>query len=133
LLPEEKIWAKIGTAQILRHRCLAWEFDRNCLVCDEVCPFDAISLKKVEGLATQVPFVDETRCSGCGFCEFHCPVQDQSAIEVFPMAAFRITTGSYREHGLQQGFSLKLKQLRRKIVEPAPEPQKSGLPPGFTS
>jgi MauM/NapG family ferredoxin protein len=133
LLPEEKIWAKIGTAQILRHRCLAWEFDRNCLVCDEVCPFDAISLRKVEGLATQVPFVDETRCSGCGFCEFHCPVQDQSAIEVSPMAAFRITAGSYRELGLQQGFSLKLKQLQRESVEPDQEPKENGLPPGFTS
>lgn len=132
LLPEEKIWAKIGTAQILRHRCLAWEFDRNCLVCDEVCPYDAISLQKVEGMATQVPFVDETRCSGCGFCEFHCPVQNQSAIEVSPMAAFRIPTGSYRELGLQQGYSLTLKQTHPQSVEPVPPSQESGLPPGFT-
>jgi MauM/NapG family ferredoxin protein len=132
LSEEEKIWAKIGTAQILRHRCLAWEFDRKCLVCDEVCPFDAISLRKVEGIMAEVPFVDETRCSGCGFCEFHCPVQNQSAIEVTPMAALRIATGSYRENGIRQGFSLKLKSMHRHPMEPAPETPSKGPPPGFT-
>jgi MauM/NapG family ferredoxin protein len=134
LSEEEKIWAKIGTAQILRHRCLAWEFDRKCLVCDEVCPYDAITLRKMEGIKAEVPFVDETRCSGCGFCEFHCPVQNQSAIEVSPMAALRIATGSYRETGIQQGFSLKLKATRRKTTDPdpAPETQMNELPPGFT-
>jgi MauM/NapG family ferredoxin protein len=131
---DEKIWAKIGTAQILRHRCLAWEFDRKCLVCDEVCPYDAITLRKVEGITAEVPFVDETRCSGCGYCEFHCPVQNRSAIEVSPMAAFRIAGGSYRDYGIQQGVSLKLKQTRSETTDPHPgtKSQTNELPPGFT-
>lgn len=127
---EEKIWAKIGTAQILRHRCLAWEFDKKCLVCDEVCPFGAVTLQRVPGISSAVPFVDETRCSGCGFCEFHCPVQHQSAIEITPMSALRITTGSYRETGRRQGLALELKRHRQ--TDSAPEAQFNSLPPGFT-
>lgn len=127
---DEKRWAKIGTAQILRHRCLAWEYDKKCLVCDEVCPYDAISLKRVEGIRDVVPFVDETRCAGCGFCEHHCPVQHQAAIEVSPMAAFRLSSGSYRKTGMVLGFSLNLRQ--NQVTAPVMEPAGDGLPPGFT-
>lgn len=130
LAASEKIWAKIGTAAILRHRCLAWEFDRKCLVCDEVCPYGAISLKKVAGIRRAVPFVDETRCSGCGYCETHCPVQNRSAIVVSPLAAFRIATGSYREAAQLQGYKLRLKE--KGSVETSPPAFSNGLPPGFT-
>jgi MauM/NapG family ferredoxin protein len=126
----EKIWAKVGTAFILRHKCLAWEFDRKCLVCDEVCPYDAISLRRVPGLKEAIPFVDENRCSGCGFCEHHCPVQHQAAIIVEPMNAIRIAQGSYEEIGTALGFSLKLKP--RETLNTFVPDTTNGLPPGFT-
>ncbi|MBW2366794.1 MAG: 4Fe-4S binding protein [Deltaproteobacteria bacterium] len=126
----DRIWAKVGTAFVLRRKCLAWEFDRKCLVCDEVCPYDAINLRRVPGLKEAVPFVDENRCSGCGFCEHHCPVQHQAAIIVEPMNAIRIARGSYEEMGNSLGFSLKLKP--KEALETFVPDSPDGLPPGFT-
>ncbi len=132
--PPEKIWAKIGTAQILRHKCLAWEFDRRCLVCDEVCPYDAISLNSVPEAKVPVPFVNESRCSGCGFCEHYCPVQARAAIIVEPMEALRLGEGSFREKARAAGLDLRID--RRPPAEPypdaEPEAAEAGLPPGFT-
>jgi len=134
----ERIWAKVGTATILRQKCLAWELDRKCLVCDEVCPFDAIVLKKLPEIKAPVPFVIENRCSGCGFCEHHCPVEGQPAIVVEPMEALRLANGSYQEKGRSLGLTLELRpRMRRPEGQPAPYPltegdSGSGLPPGFS-
>lgn len=127
----EKIWAKIGTAQILRHKCLAWEFDRRCLVCDEVCPYDAISLRSVPGVSVAVPFVEESRCSGCGFCEHQCPVQARAAIVVEPMEALRLREGSFREKGRAAGLRLSIDRAGEKGGA-GPPSAGGGLPPGFT-
>jgi MauM/NapG family ferredoxin protein len=147
LPPEEKQWAKVGTAYVLRHKCLAWEFDRECLVCDEVCPYNAIDLKSVEGGSAPVPFIYEHRCSGCGFCEHHCPVQAESAIVVEPMEALRLAEGSYRETARAIGLELRLSESGEKEPAPGPYgqgtgpetggfdsegPDAEGLPPGFT-
>jgi ferredoxin len=138
LLPSERIWAKVGTAHILRQKCLAWEFDRKCLVCDEVCPYDAIELRREPGLKVAVPFVVENRCSGCGFCEHHCPVEAQPAIVVAPMEALRLSTGSYRREGRAIGLRLRLSTQKKvaggdETVYPVDEGQNgSGLPPGFS-
>ncbi len=133
----EKIWAKVGTAYVIKHKCLAWEFDQECLVCDEVCPFDAVKLQRVEGLRVAAPFVDESRCNGCGFCEHHCPVLGDRAIVVEPMNALRLATGSYREQAEVLGFSFEMKQ--QSGYEPAEREEKDtskgfedALPPGFT-
>ncbi len=138
-LPQrERIWAKVGTAIILRNKCLAWELDRKCLVCDEVCPYDAIVLKKLPEIKAPVPFVIENRCSGCGFCEHHCPVEAQPAIVVEPMEALRLTTGSYQEKGRSLGLTLEPRPpIRRSEAQPTPFPSTednagSGLPPGFS-
>ncbi|HPC48268.1 MAG TPA: 4Fe-4S binding protein, partial [Deltaproteobacteria bacterium] len=39
LSPEDKPYAKMGTARIDRETCLAWAKDTACLICDEVCPY----------------------------------------------------------------------------------------------
>ena len=134
----ERIWAKVGTAQILRHKCLAWELDRKCLVCDEVCPYDAIVLKQVPAIKIPVPFVIEKRCSGCGFCEHHCPVEAQRAIVVEPMEALRPATGSYRQQARAIGLDLELRPQKPHPAESQPPwPLDEGegdtqLPPGFS-
>jgi MauM/NapG family ferredoxin protein len=132
---EEKTWAKVGTAHVLRHKCLAWEWDRKCLVCDEVCPFDAIELRQVPGLIVAVPFVTETRCAGCGFCQHHCPVAPASAIVVEPTGALRLARGSYRTRGQEAGLQLKVRNTPASDPETKEMPFDSGsggLPPGFT-
>ncbi len=47
--PAEKKQAKVGTAWIARQNCLVWEQDKKCLVCDEVCPYSAVSFKTCAG------------------------------------------------------------------------------------
>ena len=68
---DEKRFAKIGTAVIDKNRCLAWEQNKECLVCDEVCPYHAIDPKLLQtsrGMF-KVPVVDADLCMGCGICE----------------------------------------------------------------
>lgn len=131
---EEKIWAKMGTAHILKHKCLAWEFNKKCMVCDEVCPYNAIEFKVTPKNCVAVPFVNENKCSGCGFYEHFCPVHATAAIVVEPMGAVRIENGSHREKARQMGLSLEIKKAQNEEPETYPlnEVNESGLPPGFT-
>lgn len=124
---EEKQWAKMGTAYVIRDRCLAWEWGKACLVCDEVCPYDAISFEREPGLPVAVPHVIEDRCAGCGFCMRHCPVTATSAIVVEPMNALRLASGSFKEAGRRQGL-----RIERRRVETPGELPADVLPPGFT-
>jgi ferredoxin len=134
LAPAERLWAKIGTAQILRHKCLAWEFDRKCLVCDEVCPYDAVVFRAVPEHKVIVPFVTENRCSGCGFCEHHCPVEARPAIVVEPMEALRLNAGSYRAQARAIGLDIRLRARGSGAYPslPPPETPAGSLPPGFS-
>ncbi|MBU2646688.1 4Fe-4S binding protein [bacterium] len=106
LTPKERVWAKTGTAMIHRQKCLAWEFDQKCMVCDEVCPFGAIQFSREPSLSVTVPRVLEDKCSGCGYCEYHCPVQNQAAIVVTPMNALRLEHGSFQQAGEHAGLRI---------------------------
>ena len=140
---DEKIWAKIGTAYVIREKCLAWELGRKCLICDEVCPYNAVEFKKVAASPVAVPFVHENKCSGCGFCEHYCPVRARAAIVVEPMDEIRLEDGSYRRQGQRQGLSLRLRAktgAKPAVQFPATYTQPEGisdqdvpgLPPGFS-
>jgi len=123
----DRIWAKIGTAMILRQKCLAWEQQKRCMVCDEVCPYKAIEFTKEEGNKVPVPNILEERCTGCGRCEYHCPVRNQAAIIVTPLGALRIDKGSMKEQGESQGLKISIKHkedMGSQVIEDGP-------PPGF--
>jgi MauM/NapG family ferredoxin protein len=94
---EEKRFVKLGTAVIDHSRCIAWEQDRQCLICDEICPYDAIEFRKVPNSGTLMnrPVVLASKCTGCGLCETKCPIAGQSAIEVYSIGEERKTHGSY--------------------------------------
>ncbi|MDR3357960.1 MAG: 4Fe-4S binding protein [Desulfovibrio sp.] len=92
---EEKRWARVGTALVRQNACLAWARGRACVVCQEVCPYGAVRLRKMEGLAVPAPVVNDSRCYGCGYCERHCPVS-VSAIVVEPLNALRPAKASHR-------------------------------------
>ncbi len=92
---EEKSYARIGTAVVDRSRCLAWEQDRACLVCDEACPYNAIEARAGPGTVL-CPVVDERICVGCGLCESRCPIDGPAAIQVFSLGAERRRSGSYK-------------------------------------
>jgi len=94
---EEKQYAVIGNATINRNICIAWEQFKVCLICDEVCPYDAVEFKMVtdEKGTLQRPFVIEDKCVGCGQCESACPVKGPAAIYVTPVNEVRKNSGSY--------------------------------------
>jgi ferredoxin-type protein NapF len=90
---EEKTYAKIGTAVLRKETCLVWAQNKLCLICDEICPYNAIVFRPVEGYRR--PVVIASRCNGCGYCEQRCPVSGESAIVVVPDGEIRLAEGSY--------------------------------------
>lgn len=77
----EKEHVFIGTAVIDRSQCIAWNSDKQCLVCDECCSYRAVVWQTIDGVRR--PFVEEHKCVGCGICENVCPIQPLAAIRVF--------------------------------------------------
>jgi MauM/NapG family ferredoxin protein len=101
---DEKLHARIGTALIVKERCIAWEQDKRCLICDEQCPYNAIVMKREPGHENTVPHVVQGKCNGCGQCEDRCPVLGESAIIIEAEGEIRIRTGSYVETARELGL-----------------------------
>jgi len=76
----EKEKIKIGAATVYKDACIYWSNGQVCLVCQECCPYVAISIADARG--SRGPLVDEEKCTGCGECETACPVRPQRAIKV---------------------------------------------------
>ncbi|MEW6351848.1 MAG: 4Fe-4S binding protein [Thermodesulfobacteriota bacterium] len=144
----EKRHAKVGTAWIVHQNCLAWEQDKKCLVCDEVCPYDAVEFRPVPGKRNGVPFVLAHKCVGCGWCECKCPVTGAAAIRVNIIGEIRIETGSYVEKAKEYGMIFQVRDKPKEQLapetfdfhgatpepppqSPAPQPKKPEVPPGF--
>jgi ferredoxin-type protein NapF len=75
---EEKRLIQIGVAHIDKTRCIAWDTEKICLVCNEQCSYHAIV-----GDEKKRPTVKEEKCTGCGICENKCPVDGEAAIIVY--------------------------------------------------
>lgn len=142
--PAQRVWAKTGTAVIYRQRCIAWEYEKSCMVCDEVCPYEAVEFEEKEDLPYPVPRVIEDRCAGCGYCEHYCPVENDAAIVVTPMNALRLHRPAYREEGEMRGYDLSLRADAGEFdpdeltypgaqpdAYPPPEDPEDGMAPGF--
>jgi heterodisulfide reductase subunit A len=56
------------TSQVDEGRCI------GCSICDDLCPYQAIRLVKVEGGKKRARTVAAS-CKGCGICASHCPRQ----------------------------------------------------------
>ncbi len=97
---------KMGLANVNRSTCVAYNGGRDCIVCAEVCPYSAVVFKDTwddtlpkdpalpltaklasgesnRGRMKRVPTVDEKTCTGCGLCEYHCPVLPDHSIVVY--------------------------------------------------
>jgi ferredoxin-type protein NapF len=79
---EEKRLTQMGVAHIDKTRCIAWDTEKICLVCNEQCSYHAIV-----GDDKKRPTVKEEKCTGCGICENKCPVDGEAAIIVYSYGA----------------------------------------------
>jgi polyferredoxin len=82
---------KIGTAFFDRGRCLPWGLETPCIVCQEVCPVSPKAIgtydervRRWDGtiVTLQKPFLRAELCTGCGVCEYACPVAGGPAVYV---------------------------------------------------
>ncbi len=107
---------KIGTAFVDRGRCLPWGMATECIVCEEWCPTSpkAIFLESAEVTDSRgepklvrQPRVDPGRCTGCGACEYACPVRGRAAITVSSVGETRSASNQ---------LVLRKKEARRALV-----------------
>jgi len=80
---------RIGTAFVDRGRCLPWAMATPCIVCEEWCPTtpkavylqdETVLDRQGREVKVKLPYVDPALCTGCGACEYACPVADRRAI-----------------------------------------------------
>ena len=92
---------RIGTAFLDRGRCLPWAMATPCIVCEEWCPTSpkAIYLREEIAIdrqgnevAVKRPHVEPALCTGCGACEYACPVWDRKAIYITSVGESRSET-----------------------------------------
>jgi len=90
---EEKRRIVIGIARIDEKRCIPFAENRDCLVCEEMCPVSDKAIKleaepvinsSGQLITVRRPAVINDRCIGCGICETKCPVKGESAIIIHP-------------------------------------------------
>lgn len=124
----ERLYARSGTAAIAKETCLAWNDTEKCMVCDEVCPYDAIHFRAEPGIDVPVPEVKAEACAGCGYCEHDCPVGPPRAIRVTSDGALRLTAGSFAAEGRARGLSIALADAGAGYPPAAPT---DGPAPGF--
>lgn len=80
----EKSSTQIGHAVWVSQNCVPVADGHECGNCARHCPNGAIQMVYPAGDETKakVPVIDESRCIGCGACEYLCPARPFSAIYV---------------------------------------------------
>ena len=80
---------KMGTAHFDKTRCIPWYYGEPCRICETFCPVSGKAIKLVESDMTTIdgrecrvplPYVEESRCVGCGLCTVVCPVPGEKGI-----------------------------------------------------
>ena len=81
----DKSAIQIGHAVWIRKNCVPLTDGVECGNCARHCPTGAITMVPsvaADPSSPKVPVVNESRCIGCGACEYHCPARPFSAIYV---------------------------------------------------
>jgi len=83
---EEKSGTSIGLAKVEMSLCLLLpeNGEKECSVCKNACPYEAIRMGWDEESYTAFPEIDPAICPGCGACQVACPTSPKKAIVVEP-------------------------------------------------
>lgn len=85
---------RIGGAQVVEDRCLAFETPGSCGICVDACPYGALSFD-----SGRRPVVDDAKCNGCGECVRICPANVNTSFAGGDVRGIRVAT----EKQLAQG------------------------------
>lgn len=138
---------KMGLANVNQSTCVAWNGGRDCVVCAEVCPYSAVVFRDKyddglpknallpisdpgnKGRVKRVPTVDEKLCTGCGLCEYHCPVLPDHSIVVYTFQEdrsfkapsespldgfFRPSWEQRKERGKEKEYALTMEEYKKR-------------------
>lgn len=80
----EKSSTQLGHAVWVAENCVPLTDGHSCSNCARHCPSGAIQMVHPDGDESrpEIPVIDESRCIGCGACEYLCPARPFSAIYV---------------------------------------------------
>jgi ferredoxin-type protein NapF len=81
---KEKQRTLIGLPHVNMDICLLGD-DRECSVCRNWCPYEAITLEFSSIEYTLTPKIDPEKCPGCGACQAVCPTSPEKAIVIHPL------------------------------------------------
>ena len=80
---KQKERTSIGLPRVNMEICLLGD-DRECSVCRNWCPYEAITLEFSRIEYTLTPKIDPEKCPGCGACQAVCPTSPKKAIVIVP-------------------------------------------------
>ena len=87
LSPFDPDKVRLATAEVVESTCIVHKQEKQCFVCQEFCPFDAVKTVLAPGNEPpfdKVPQISATECMGCFFCHEVCPT-DPKSIKMNPV------------------------------------------------
>ena len=84
LTTQQKQRTSIGFPRVNMDLCLLGD-DRECSLCRNWCPYEAITLEFSQVEYTLTPKIDPAKCPGCGACQAVCPTTPVKAIVIHPL------------------------------------------------
>ena len=82
---DDKKFIQIGRAVVNFDSCIMTSKGYRCGNCADKCPTGAIRIVQkdpYDNKSRNMPVVNESKCIGCGACEYYCPIRPLSAIYV---------------------------------------------------
>jgi ferredoxin len=81
LTKEAKLTNQMGQVHFVMNDCIVFTDETSCGACVVNCPTEAVFMVDYKN-DLSIPEVDNSKCVGCGGCEYNCPATPRKAIFV---------------------------------------------------